>query len=87
MTTQFTKTAPQEWEAEIAGVKVRVTKNRGGWSDTFTPDTTRPFAVFVDGVIVRTAGGAVRTFGSREAAEKAAETMVRREGRPLIEIL
>lgn len=55
------------------GVEVR--KCTGGWSGTWKSRTTRPYTIAVNGRVVRTAAGAIRTFATREAAVKVAETL------------
>lgn len=46
-----------------------------GWSGTRNPNTTRPYAVFVDGEPLRDSGGRIRTFKSREAATSATKIL------------
>lgn len=55
------------------GVEIITKKNSGGWSGSYSPNTSRPFAVFVDGVLQRDGKGAVRTFATRDAARGAGE--------------
>lgn len=50
--------------------EIKILKNKGGFSWCYNPRTTRPFAIIIDGSYVLTKSCCVRTFGSREAAEK-----------------
>lgn len=52
----------------VSGVNVLVRKNECGWGGVVKAYTERPYAAFIEGKILRTAGGAVRTFSTRQRA-------------------
>lgn len=54
------------------GPHVLVRRNSLGWGGVVKTHTDRQWAAFVDGNLIRTKGGAIRTFSSREAAAQAA---------------
>jgi len=58
-----------------------IKRNGGGWGGTYNPRTTRPYAVVLNGELLRTWDGKIRTFSSRAAAEKAAEKALSAAGR------
>lgn len=51
---------------------IEVLKNNGGWGGVWKQGRTRRvYAVKVNGELLRTSAGAIRTFTTRESAEKA----------------
>lgn len=57
---------------QINGHDVRILHSKSGFGITFRCYTERPYAISIDGQTLKTEGGAVRTYASRETAEKAA---------------
>lgn len=55
-----------------------IEKNKGGWGMEYKAWPQRPYAVKVDGKLLKTKAGAVRTFGTRDSARKAAEKAIAR---------
>lgn len=55
----------------VNGNEVEILFCRNGFGIEFRSYTDRPYAVEVNGRILRTAGGAKRTFGNKAAAIKA----------------
>ena len=63
------------WNAEHRGHLIR--KETGGWSGTYNPNTTRPYAILKpDGDRMLTAAGHTRTFGSRASAAAAIDKTI-----------
>lgn len=55
----------------VNGYEVETSFCRNGFGIEFRSYTERPYAVYVNGQILRTASGAKRTFGDKAAALKA----------------
>jgi hypothetical protein len=52
---------------------IEIRKRKIGWGMQVKSWTHRPYAAFIGGKPLKTRGGAIRTFSTRDAARKAAE--------------
>lgn len=58
---------------------VEIRKSKTGWGGVVRTNVWRPYAVFLDGKPMRDKRGAIRTFGSRQAAHAAADSFLSRD--------